>query len=253
VKISAVILTRDEEKNIVDCINSLRWVDEVVVLDSFSTDHTVSLAQEAGARVVQHRFINYAHQRNVGISIAQHEWVFFVDADERATPELAAEVRAVTATDEYAGFWVPRRNYIFGRWIRHAGWYPDYQPRLLRVGKTRWDHRRPVHELVIFDGPAGYLQNTLIHYNYKNLGQFFVKQNVYSTFEAQRLFSEGQRARPHNFALQPLREFRRRYVTLEGYKDGGHGLLLSLLMAYYTGVVYAKLWQLQRQSGRRNH
>ena len=142
-----------------------------------------------------------------------------------------------------AGWWVPRRNYIWGRWIRHTGWYPDYQLRLLRRGFAHYDPAREVHEIVILDGPEAYLQNPLIHYNYRTVRQFLRKQNYYADYEAAILVEQGIRPRPHSFVLQPLREFHRRYVTLDGYKDGAHGLLLSLLMAYYTFVAY---WRARR-------
>ncbi len=245
-KLSVIILTKNEEKDIAECIASVQWADEVVVFDSFSQDRTVELAQEAGAIVLQHSFQNFAQQRNAALEAVDTDWVFFVDADERVTPELAAEVRCAIQDESHSGWWVPRHNYIFGRVIRHAGWYPDYQLRLLRHGKARYDPKREVHEIVILDGEAGYLENPLIHYNYANLAQFIERQNRYTDYEAKILFDQGIRPRPHNFILQPLREFRRRYISLEGYKDGFHGFLLSLLMAYYTLVTYIRLrrlWQ----------
>ncbi len=245
-KLTVIILAKNEERNIAECIASVQWADEVVVFDSFSQDRTVELAQEAGAMVLQHPFQNFAQQRNAALEAVDTDWVFFVDADERVTPELAAEVRCAIQDESHSGWWVPRHNYIFGQVIRHAGWYPDYQLRLLRHGKAHYDPKREVHEIVILDGEAGYLENPLIHYNYDNLAQFIERQSRYTDYEAKILFEQGIRPRPHNFILQPLREFRRRYISLEGYKDGFHGLLLSLLMAYYTLVTYIRLrrlWQ----------
>jgi len=245
--LSAIILTQNEERNIVDCLRSLSWADEVLVLDSGSEDATVALAQEMGARVETRPFDSFPRQRNAALELARGEWLFFVDADERATEELAGEVRKAIAQEEAGGFWVPRRNYIFGRWIRYAGWYPDYQLRLFRRHKGRYDESREVHELVILDGPEGHLENPLIHYNYDNIAQFIERQNRYTAMEAAYLFRGGARAKVRNFILQPCREFWRRYITLEGYRDSRHGLLLSLLMAYYEGVKYLKLWRLQRR------
>jgi (heptosyl)LPS beta-1,4-glucosyltransferase len=245
-KLTAIILTKDEEKNIRDCITSLQWADEVVVFDAFSQDGTVELARESGATVVQHPFHNFAQQRNAALDAVDCDWVFFVDADERATPELASEIRRAIQDESRSGWWVPRHNYIFGRVIRHAGWYPDYQLRLLRRGRARYDPKREVHEIVILDGEEGYLENPLIHYNYDTLAQFVERQNGYTDYEARILFDQGVRPKLHNFILQPLRELRRRYVSLEGYKDGFRGLLLSLLMAYYTLVMYLRLRRLWR-------
>ena len=246
-KLTVIILTNNEDHNIADCIASVQWADEVVVFDSFSQDGTVEIARKSGATVLQHPFQNFAQQRNAALDAVDCDWVFFVDADERATPELAVEVRRVIQDESRSGWWVPRHNYIFGRVIRHAGWYPDYQLRLLWQGQARYDPRREVHEIVILDGEAGYLENALIHYNYNTVAQFVERQNRYIDYEAKILFDQGIRPKPHNFILQPLREFRRRYVSLEGYKDGFHGLFPSLLMAYYTLVMYLRLRQLWRQ------
>jgi (heptosyl)LPS beta-1,4-glucosyltransferase len=246
VEISAVVLTRDEESNIAECLASLRWAEKILVLDSWSEDATVEIARREGAEVRQRAFDNYAGQRNAALALATTEWVFFVDADERVPQELADEVRWVVNDDKLDGWWVPRKNFIFGRWVRHAGWYPDYQLRVLRRVKAHYDERREVHELVILDGEAGYLESPLIHYNYDTVGQFRAKQERYTDYEAQMLYQEGVRAKPWNFVLQPLRQFRWRYFTLRGYRDGWPGLLLSSLMAYYEMVRYWRLWHLQR-------
>ena len=237
-QLAVVVLTRNEEHNIAECLHSVRWADKLCVLDSGSTDRTVELARQASAEVQVHSFVNYADQRDTALQVFAADWIFFVDADERATPEVAEEVRRVIEGESAVGWWVPRRNYIWGRWIRHAGWYPDYQLRLLKRGLARYDPTREVHEIVQLGGPEDHLQNPLTHYNYATVGQFRRKQGLYATYEAGVLLKQGIHPRPHSVILQPLREFWRRYVTLQGYKDGGHGLLLSILMGYYTGVAY---------------
>ena len=246
-RIAAIVLTLNEQRHIAACLDSLSWADELIVLDSFSTDRTVEIARSKGARVEQRAFANWAEQRTAAMDLAPCPWVFFVDADERATPELAAEVRQVIQSDECAGYWAPRRNVIFGKHIRYTGWSPDYQPRLLNVSRCRWDPARPVHELVIFDGPDGHLTNTLIHYNYDTVDQFVTKQERYTSIAARQLWAEGKRARLRSFIGQPAREFVRRFVSLQGYRDGMHGLLLSVLLAYYAFRTYVKLWRLARQ------
>lgn len=232
--LTVVILTKNEEQNIADCIRTVQWADRIVVLDCKSTDRTREIAECMGATVYIHPFRDYAHQRNVALGIVDSDWVFFVDADERATPRLEAEVRQVLGDPSKAGWWVPRHNYIFGRIIRHTGWYPDYQLRLLRIGRAHYDPARPVHEVVILDGQAGHLQAPLIHYNYRTLAEFTQRQRRYTAYEAQVLLDQGVHPHRRNLVLQPLREFVRRYVALQGYRDGGHGFLLSLLMAWYT-------------------
>lgn len=244
-QLAGVILTHNEEHNIEACIASLRWCDEIVVFDSFSTDRTVERAQAAGAHVIQHPFEHYSAQRNAALRAVRAEWVFFVDADERATPPLAAEIRQKIEGPQ-RGWWVPRHNYIFGRLTRGAGWYPDYQLRVLHRQSAHYDPSRPVHELVILDGEAGYLEHPLIHYNYRDMAHFIAKQERYIAIEARRRYDQGQRPKPWTGFSMPLREFWRRFVVLRGYIDGLHGLRLSLLMAYYecrTWHIVARLWR----------
>jgi (heptosyl)LPS beta-1,4-glucosyltransferase len=251
--ITAVVLTRNEALNIVDCLASLAWADAQLVFDSFSTDNTIDIARQCGADVVQHVFRDYADQRGAALDLVQTDWLFFVDADERATPALAQEVREVIDARPEVGWWVPRQNYIFGKWIRHSGWYPDYQLRVLKRGRARYDPTRPVHEVPLLEGDAGHLQHTLVHYNYANVSQFVRKQRLYSGYEARTLFEQGVRPHAHNFVLQPAREFWRRYVTWQGYRDGGHGLLLSGLMAYFNLTIYVQLRQLWKAASQETH
>lgn len=246
-KLTAIILTRNEAEHITACIDSLRFADHILVFDSFSYDDTVQLAKAAGADVMQRRFDHYAGQRNAALEAARGsaDWVLFVDADERVTPELAAEVRTAMEQPGYAGWRIPRHNYIFGRLTKGAGWYPDYQTRLLRVGAAHYDPERQVHELVVLDGAEGTLTQPFIHYNYRNSQQFVEKQRRYSAYDARILYESGVRPKPQNYILQPWRQFWWRFVTLKGYTDGLHGLRLSLLMAWNEFRKYRllrKLW-----------
>ncbi len=245
-KLSAVVLTKDEERNITACLDTLGWVDELIVLDSFSQDATISIAQAKGARVHQKPFLDFPTQRNAAMGFASGDWLLFIDADERVPRELAAEIRQKIMSEEISGWWIPRKNYIFGKLIRHAGWYPDFQLRLFRRGRARYDEGREVHEVVILEGQAGYLENPLIHLNYDNIAQFLSRQCFYAELEARMMYRQGMRTRWRNFLLQPLREFKRRYITSEGYRDGLYGLLLSILMAYYNFLVYVRLRELDR-------
>jgi hypothetical protein len=179
----------------------------------------------------------------------QADWIFFVDADERATPELAAEIRAVTTGDrEEVAWWVPRHNYIFGRLTLRTGWYPDYQLRLVLQGHARWE--RPVHEVAVVDGPEGYLQSPLIHYNYDDLADFVTRQEKYTDYDAGILFQQGVRPRFYTPYSQAVRHFWWRFVALRGVRDGLHGLWLSLLTAYYEAVKYRRLVRMWRAANR---
>jgi glycosyltransferase involved in cell wall biosynthesis len=245
-RLLAIILTFNESANIEACIASLAVADQILVFDSFSEDDTVALAHKAGAEVIQRAFDHYAGQRNAALLAAagKADWVLFVDADERVTPELAAEIRAALDKPDIAGWRIPRHNFIFGRLTCGAGWYPDYQTRLLRLGAAHYDPARQVHELVVLDGPAGTLEHALVHQNYQDLAQFHRKQQRYSAYDARILYEQGIHPRPHNYLLQPLRQFWWRFVTLKGYVDGWHGLRLSLLMAWYELRKYWLLRQL---------
>ena len=239
--IAAIVLTYNEERHIAACLATLQWADEQIVFDSFSIDRTAKIGQREGARVIQNTFQNFAQQRNAALASTRAEWVFFVDADERCTDMLAAEIRVVVSTDDHPVWAVPRDNYLFGRLTRGAGWYPHFQARLFRVGRAIFDPQREVHEVAKFDGEMGHLQNTLVHYNYDSVAQFHEKQRRYAELDAGILFKQGVRPRLRNFLLQPLREFRRRFFSLEGYRDGRHGLRLCLLMAYYNFDMYRRL------------
>jgi glycosyltransferase involved in cell wall biosynthesis len=250
--LSVVVLTLNEARHIAHCLASAKpFADELIVFDSYSEDATCEIAGNVGARIVQRRFDNYPSQRNAALETANCDWVFFLDADERASSEVGIEVRHAVAESNSKDtstvlFWVPRKNYIFGEWIRHAGWAPDYQPRLMRKGMVRFDTSRLVHELPLVTGKEGFLVEPLVHYNYTSLTQFRMKQEAYTRFEAQMLLEQGTRARRRSYVGQPLREFLRRFLMLEGYRDGLHGLVLCVLMAYYALVrqqELARLWK----------
>lgn len=245
--LKAVILTLNEEDHIVPCIESLQWADEVVVLDSFSTDATCARARAAGARVLQHAFENYAQQRNVALREVAADWILFVDADERATPELAEETRRVVATRAKAGWWIPRHNIIMGHRMRATGWYPDYQMRLLKRDAARYDPERGVHELVLLDGEAGHLTTHLIHYNYATLRQFWAKQRRYLAYDTRILAASDVQPKLYTPYTQALRHVWWRFVTLQGWRDTVWGLSLSVMMGVYELLKYRGVRRLRSQ------
>ena len=244
--LKAVILTFNEARHIQACIESVAWADEVVVLDSFSNDATVKLARTSGATVLQRPWQNYAHNRNLALEAVDADWILFVDADERATPDLATEARSVIAREQHAGWWIPRHNFIFGHRMRATGWYPDCQLRLLRRDAARYDPQRAVHELVILEGTAGTLTSHLIHYNYETLRQFVEKQRRYLAYDVGVLDDAGVVPRAYTPYSQALRHVWWRFVTLQGWRDTVWGLLLSLLMGYYEMQKYRRLRENRR-------
>jgi len=248
-KIVAVILAKNEANHMAACIESVQWADAIMLSDSFSDDGTTQVALERGALVRQHKFVNFAANRNLALADAADigaDWVFFIDADERATPELATEIRTVVERPQ-VGWWIPRYNIMWGHTLKGGGWYPDAQLRLLKLGRASYDPERAVHEVVLLDGPAGTLTEHLIHYNYESFRHFFAKQNRYIDFEAQILRKQGIQARPWTYLSMPAREFYRRYIRLDGYKDGWIGLQLCSLMAWYMFQTYRRLRQLRQQ------
>jgi glycosyltransferase involved in cell wall biosynthesis len=236
--LATIILTKNEARHISDCVSALRGrADAVIVWDSGSDDATAELAYLAGAMVIARPFDNYAAQRQAALDSVSTDWVLFVDADERVTPELWDEIRRVLAEPTCNGYWIPRNNVIVGRVVRGGGFSPDYQLRLLRREAAHYDTAREVHETVDVGGSEGYLTQPLTHYNYHSWAQFRAKQRTYARYEARILAGKGIRPRPRNFVLQPLREFRRRFFTLQGYRDGLRGLRLATLLAWYYGFV----------------
>lgn len=245
-KLTAIVLTHNEAEHIAECLKTLQFTDEQIVFDSFSTDTTVDIARANGARVLRHQFMNFAEQRNAALAAISDttDWVLFVDADERVSPDLAEEIRQVMMQRDYAAYQIPRHNYIFGKLTKGAGWYPDYQTRLLKSGKARYEN--PVHEVVVVDGERGTMQHHFIHHNYNDLPHFLEKQRKYVQYDATIMFGEGIRPKPQNYILQPLRHFRWRFLELKGYQDGWHGFRLSALMAWYEFrkyVILRGLWQ----------
>jgi len=237
VSLTAAVIARDEEDTLGDCLRSVTFADErLVLLDSATRDRTRDVALQHGARVEERAFDNFAAQRDAALELATANWVLFVDADERVTPALRDEVLArVTDPGDKRAFWIPRHNYLMGRIVRHAGWFPDYQLRLLERRAVHFDPLRVVHEVALVDGPVGYLNEPLVHFNYRGLGEFVHKQERYCALEAQRWLATFGRPRPRALIGQPAREFWRRYVELQGFREGGLGLVLSLVLAYYAG------------------
>ena len=243
--LSVAIIARDEERHIADALRSVVGLaDEVLVLlDTRTSDATAQIAESHGARVVAAQWRNFSAQRNLALGMCQAEWVLFLDADERVTTELFAEIQRVLAARHAtpAGYWIPRQNLFFGRPARGGGWYPDHQLRLLRRSCAHYDETRLVHELAQIDGETGYLSEHLLHLNIERFDELWAKQHSYAIQEAATLRRQGRRARLRNLFGAPMREFVRRFITLGGWRDGTLGLLLCGTLAYFEGVKFAYL------------
>jgi Glycosyl transferase family 2 len=245
--LSGVVIARDEEAMLADCLRSLSFADELLVLvDAATRDATREVAASHGARVAERAFVNFAEQRDAALQLCATEWVLFVDADERVTPSLEAEVLAsIEQPDGKRGFWIPRLNYLMGRVVRHAGWYPDYQLRLLARDFSHF--ARAVHEVAVVDGPVGHLREPFVHYNYRTLAEFVRKQERYCRLDAEQWLAEFGAPRARALLGQPAREFWRRYIALTGYRDGLLGLILSLLLAWYRAKA---IWLARQRADR---
>ena len=246
-KVSAVIIAYNDEPNMRACLESVAWADEIIVVDSYSTDRTAAIANEFTSKVFQHVFHGFGRLRNESVAHASHDWIFSLDSDERATPEVEAEVRRLVedlgAADAY---FVPRKNFFLGRWIRHCGFYPDYrQPQLYRKHRLRY-REDVVHEGFDVEGRIGYMTQPVLQYPFRNIDHYLAKMDRYSDLMAQRMQSQGRRFRAHQLVSHPLFTFLKMYLGRSGWRDGTPGLILSGLYGYYTFIKYAKFWDLTR-------
>jgi glycosyltransferase involved in cell wall biosynthesis len=250
-QLTIIALAWNEAEDLEPCFASVRsLVDEygaqtLIVLDHQADEETADAARRVADQVVTNIFENFARQRNFALDTAATEWVFFIDPDERASPDLCEEIIRVINRNTCGAWQVPRRNFLFGREVRNTGWWPDYQIRLFRRDGVRYDEARKVHELPLIKGEACTLLNPLIHYNYRTWKQFVDKQRAYAPLEAQALYAGGNRARLKSLLGQPVREFFRRFVQYNGWRDGFMGLALSLAMAAYKFEVYRQLHKIQ--------
>ena len=244
--VSAVVPTLNEEAALPACLESLAWADEVIVVDSGSTDSTAALAEKTGARVVLRPFTTYGDQRNHGASLARNDWVLCVDADERVSPELAGEIESrLGAGPDRCGYRIPRITTFAGAVIRHCGWQRDRVLCLYDRRRGAWDPRL-VHERVRLEGEAGDLGAPLHHHTYRDLGSYADKSRRYAELGARELHQAGRRSGPAALLLLPAARFLKMYVLNRGFLDGMPGLVLCVIAAYGVFVKYARLWELDR-------
>ena len=244
---TVMIMTKNEELKLKECLESVSWADEIIVLDDESTDKTCRIAEDFGARVIKRKMDLEGIHRNFGYAQAKNEWVLSLDADERVTPELADEiVKTINEGTDCNVFAIPLRNFIGDYWIKHGGWYPAYKDRLFKKSHFRFEEVG-VHPRVFHDGKCGILKSDINHYSYRDFSDFLNKSNRLTTLEAQKWFQDK---RPMSFGRALWRtcdRFYRSYFGKKGRKDGFMGFMIAFFAALYQMMSYAKYWELKNK------
>ena len=245
-RLSVIIITKNEEKNIRTCLDSIAWVDEIIVLDSGSTDATVAICKEYSDKVYETDWIGFGHQKNRALKYASGDWILSLDADEWITPELKAEILMIIQNPgSYAAFEIPRLSSYCGQYMRHSGWWPDRVTRLCRSGMARFSEQI-VHERMIVDGSVGRLSNHIMHSSFKDLEHVLTKLNRYSTDNADLLLAEKKKSSLLKAILHGLWSFIHTYIVRAGFLDGRMGFILAVSNAEGTYYKYLKLMMLSR-------
>ncbi|MEW6510603.1 MAG: glycosyltransferase family 2 protein [Bacteroidota bacterium] len=247
--ISVITLTLNEERNITECLESVSWADQRIVIDAGSTDRTLELARRQTDDVVVLPWRGFGAARNKGLEMAREEWILWLDADERVTPALATELRGVVARGgdpAIAGYLLARRAYFCGKWIRHCGWYPSRVVRLFRRSRGRFSQTH-VHEQLLLDGAVRGLANDLLHFTDPDLYHYFSKFNAYTSLGAADMVETGRRFRLIDLIVRPPFQFFKMYILRLGFLDGMHGFVLCLASSAYVFAKYTKLWELTKE------
>ena len=250
-KLSVTIITYNEAQRIRPCLESIKWADEIIVIDSLSTDDTVKICLEYTSHVICHPWLGYGPQKNFALSKVQNEWVLSIDADERVSTELRKEIETVLSQKvRCAGYFMPRKSFFLGKWVRYGGWYPDYNLRLFRKTEGRFKDRM-VHECLEIQGNAGYFKGPLEHDTYRSLEEYLERMQRYSTLEAQEMKKEGRAASGFDLIFRPPFTFLKMYILQQGFREGWRGFILAGLYSMYTFSKYAKLWEMEAERPRR--
>lgn len=245
-KISAVVITKNEENNIKDCLEALKWADEIIIVDSHSTDKTAEYASAYTDKIFTINSDIFSEKRIFSLGKTSNEWVLFIDADERITPELAAEINGLETEAGVYGYYIGRRNYCFGNWLKHSGVYPDRHIRLFNKNFAEITPRL-VHEGVTVNGKTGELKNEFLHYSYKDLTHMLDKINLYSTLEAEEKFKNNKQISKTGVFTHAVSAFIRVYFSRKGFKDGTGGFFLSFSYSMVNFLSHLKLLKLQNR------
>jgi len=248
-KISATVITLNEQRHIRQCLESLQGIaDEMIVVDSGSQDATLTIAAELGAKTFAHEWTNYSDQKNFASSLAQHEWILSLDADECLSSSLRQDIlQAKENSTQAVAFEFPRKAFYLGRWIEHSGWYPDHKVRLFLKNKARWEGRF-VHETLRTDGPIVRLPGDLLHYSCESISEHLRTLDRYTTLAAEDLWQRRKRSGWVRLLGSAFAAFVKTYWLKQGFRDGMQGLVIACFASYYNLVKHAKLWELERRN-----
>ena len=242
--IAALVLTYNEEDYIKECLESIKWVDEIVIIDSYSSDETIKIARNYTDKVYKKEFFSFSEQRNYGINKIKSDWILSIDADERVSDELKNEIqREINKNINKVGYKIPFHNHFLGKWIKYCGWYPDYHLRLFKRGKGDFGNNK-VHEEVNITGEIGKLTGYINHFSYDNLSEFISKTDYYTNLAAEEMYEKNKKFKLIDLIIRPFWRFFKMYFLKKGYKDGSYGFILSSLYFIYGFIKYAKLWEL---------
>jgi glycosyltransferase involved in cell wall biosynthesis len=244
-KISVIVITKDEEKNISDCLKSVEWADEIIVVDAESTDRTIELAKKYTDKIFIRKWEGYVPQKKYALSLASNEWVLSVDADERITTELKNEILNISS-GTFDGYKIRRKNFLLNKEITSCGWGNDYQLRLFKKEKTNLTERL-VHEGFTVDGKIGMLKNPMLHYTFSSFTDYFNKINYYTSLKAEELFKQKRKINGWTIFSHTVSAFFLFFINKRGFRDGVRGLIISLLHSVSTMLNYIKLWELQNK------
>ena len=249
--ISVVVITKNESGRIAECLKSVQWADEIVVLDDYSTDNTVEIAKQFTPRVYQRMMDIEGKHRNYSYRLATHDWILSLDADERVTPELRDEIQALLAAGPACnGYTIPRKNYMGEYWVRHGGMYPSAQLRFFLKDKFRYDEQAEVHPQAHMPDPRGALKGDVIHYTYRDFTDAIAKLDRQTDLEARKWFRENRKMGVFSTLRKMTDRFWRSYFSKKGYKDGVIGLFLAVNSGMYQFLSYAKYWEMKRAAAR---
>ncbi len=241
--ITACVITFNEEDNIKDCLENVAWTDEIVVVDSFSTDKTVQICRSYTDKVFHRAWSGFLDQKNFALHQATHNWILSIDADERVSPSLRDEIiDELKSHGDANGYYIPRRTYYLGRWINHGGWYPNYQLRLFRKSKGKWTGEQ-LHEKVTVAGNTKTLRSDLLHFAYRNLSDQLKTIDHFSQASAEIMRRKGIKATPFHLMVRPPIKFLETYIYKQGFRDGIPGLINAIAYSFYVFMRYARVWE----------